>query len=71
MGLCNSPDICQEKMKKLFNGPNYVGTNIDDLLIIRNKRNKSWKDQIKKLDKFLIKLNPAGFKVILRNKINF
>ena len=42
------------KTNKLFNGLEYVGTNIDDLLIISNK---SFKDHIKKLDKVLSKLN--------------
>ena len=37
MGLCNSPDIFQEKMNKLFDGLEYVRTYIDDLLIISNK----------------------------------
>ena len=37
MRLCNSPDIFQEKMNELFNGLEYVGTYIDDLLIISNK----------------------------------
>ena len=34
MGLCNSPDIFQEKMNELFNGLEYVRIYIDDLLII-------------------------------------
>ena len=36
MGLCNSPDIFQEKMKELFNGlyNEYVRTYIDDLMIL-------------------------------------
>ena len=36
MGLCNSPDIFQEKMNELFNGLEYVRAYIDDLLIISN-----------------------------------
>jgi len=37
MGLCNSPDIFQEKMNDLFVGLDYVRAYIlDDLLIISN-----------------------------------
>ena len=36
MGLCNNPDISQEKMNEWFNGLEYVRTYIDDLLIIGN-----------------------------------
>ena len=50
MGLRKSPNIFQDKMKKLFNGLEYVRTNIDDLLIISNK---SYEDHINKLDKVL------------------
>ena len=51
MGLCNSPDIFQEKMNELFYGLDYVRTYIDDLLLISNK---SLEDHIKKLDKVLL-----------------
>ena len=60
MVLCNSPDIFQEKMNKLFNGLEYVRTYIDDLLIISNK---SFEDHINKLDKVLSKRNQKGFKL--------
>ena len=36
MGLCNSPDNFPEEMNELFNGLEYVGAYIDDLLIISN-----------------------------------
>ena len=36
MGLCNSPDVFQEKINELCNGLEYVGVYIDDLLIISN-----------------------------------
>ena len=36
MGLYNSKDIFQEKMKKLYNDLEYVRTYIDDLSIISN-----------------------------------
>ena len=60
MGLCNSPDIFQEKMNKLFNGLDYIRMCIDDLLIISNK---SLEDHIKKIDKVLSKLKSVGLKV--------
>ena len=50
MGLCNSPDIFQEKMNELFYGLDYVRTYIDDLLLISKK---SSEDHFKKLDKVL------------------
>ena len=60
MGLCNSPDIFQEKMDYLFNGLEYVRTYIDDLLFISYK---SFEDDINKLDKVLSKLKQKGFEV--------
>ena len=60
MGLCNSPDIFQEKMNELFTGFEYVRTYIDDLLIISNG---SFEDHLQKVDKVLSKLKSAGFKV--------
>ena len=50
MGLCNSPDIFQEKMNELFAGLDYVRTYIDDLLILSSK---SFEDHLQKLDKVL------------------
>ena len=60
MGLCNSPDIFQEKMNELFNDLEYVRTYIDDLLIISNE---SLEDHLDKVGKVLKKLQAAGFKV--------
>ena len=60
MGLCNSPDIFQEKMNEIFAGFEYVRTYIDDLLIISNN---SYDDHLEKLDKVFNKLQKAGFKV--------
>jgi len=34
MGLCNSPDIFQEKMSELMDGLTFVWTYIDDLLCL-------------------------------------
>ena len=50
MGLCNIPDMFEEKMNELINGLDYVKTYIDDLLIISNK---SFDDHIYKVDKVL------------------
>ena len=60
MGLCNSPDIFQEKMNELFMGYEYVRTYIGDLLIISNA---SLEDHLSKVDKIPSKLQSAGFKV--------
>ena len=60
MEVCNSPDICQEKMNKLFIGLDYVKMYIDDLLI---SNNKSLEDHIKKLEKVISRLKSAGFKM--------
>ena len=52
MGLCNRPDIFQEKMIDLFTGLDYVKTYIDNLLIISKE---PLVDHINKLDKVLNK----------------
>ena len=60
MGLCNSPDIFQEKMNKLFAGFDYVRAYIDDLLIITKG---SFEDHLKHLDTVLEKLEKVGLKI--------
>ena len=60
MGLCNSPDIFQEKMNELFAGLDYVRTYIDDLLCISNG---TYEDHLDKLDKVLSILKKSGFKI--------
>ena len=60
MGLCNSPDIFQEKMNELFAGLEYVRAYIDDLLVISKG---SFEDHLSKLDEVLNKLQSAGLKV--------
>ena len=59
MGLCNSPDIFQEKMNELFAGFDCVRAYIDDLLIITNG---SFTKHLKQLDTALEKLETAGLK---------
>ena len=60
MGLCNSPDIFQDKMNELFNGLEYVRAYIDDLLIISNG---NFEDHLNKVKIVLNKLKAAGFKI--------
>jgi hypothetical protein len=60
MGLCNSPDIFQEKMSNLMIGLEYVRTYIDDLLVITHG---SFEDHLQKLGTVLNRLRTAGLKV--------
>ena len=60
MGLCNSPDIFQEKMNELFAGLEYVRAYIDDLLVVSNG---TFEDHLAKLDRVFKILQKAGFKV--------
>ena len=57
MGLCNSPDIFQEKMSTLLSDLEYVRAYIDDLLIISNK---TYEDHLDKLDEVLTRVKKAG-----------
>jgi Reverse transcriptase (RNA-dependent DNA polymerase) len=59
MGLCNSPDIFQEKMSEL-EGLQFVRIYIDDLL---NITNGSFEDHLKKLDSVLERVETAGLKI--------
>ena len=59
MGLCNSPDIFQEKMSNLMCELDYVRTYIDDLLVITTG---NWTDHLDKLEQVLIRLQAAGLK---------
>ena len=49
MGLCNSPDVSQEKMNELFEGLDFVRAHImtDDLLCITKG---DFTDHLEKLD---------------------
>jgi hypothetical protein len=60
MGLCNSPDIFQEKMSTLMQDLEYVRAYIDDLLIITHG---SFEEHIDKLKVVLGRLREAGLKV--------
>ena len=60
MGLCNSPNIFQEKMSELMNDLEYVRTYIDDVIAITTG---DWDDHLDKLEEILIRLRDAGLKV--------
>ena len=60
MGLCNSPDIFQEKMSELMNDLEYVRTYIDDVIAITTG---DWDDHLDKLEEILKRLRDAGLKV--------
>jgi len=55
MGLCDSPDIFQEKMSEAF-----VRTYIDDLLCLTKG---TFSDHLEKLELILQRLQKAGLKV--------
>ena len=60
MGLCNSPDIFQEKMSELFISLDTVRVYIDDLLHVTKG---SWTDHVSILKEMLTRLQKAGLKV--------
>ena len=60
MGLCNSPDIFQEKMHELFEGLEFVRAYIDNLLCITNG---TYDDHLEKLERILIRLKDQGLRV--------
>ena len=60
MGLCNSPDIFQEKMSTLMSDIENVRAYIDDLLLLTSG---TWEDHLDQLDKVLTRLKEAGLKV--------
>jgi len=60
MGLCNSPDIFQEKMSTLLGDLEYVRAYIDDLLVTTSG---DWSDHLEKLDIVFEHLTEAGLKV--------
>ena len=60
MGLCNSPDIFQEKMLELFDGLDFVQTYIDDLLTLTKG---TFEDHLEKLERVLFRLKESGLKV--------
>ena len=60
MGLCNSPDIFQEKMNELFHDFEFVRAYIDDLLIITKG---TYEHHIDAVEKVLARLEKVGLKI--------
>ena len=60
MGLCNSPDIFQEKMSELLFGLDTVRAYINDLLHVTKG---SWTEHITFLEDMFSRLQKAGIKV--------
>ena len=60
MGLCNAPDIFQERMAELMQDFEFVRTYIDDLLILSNG---SYADHLQKVEQVLARLQEAGLKI--------
>ena len=60
MGLCNGPDVFQEKMSTLFEELDFVRTYIDDLLVTTKG---DLDDHLEKLDVVLRKLKRTGLKI--------
>jgi len=60
MGLCNSPDIFQEKMGELMDGLAFVRAYIHDLLCLTKG---TFSDHLKKVELVLQRLQKAGLKV--------
>lgn len=63
MGLCNSPDIFQEKVSELMIGLDFVRAYIDDVLVTTSK---TYKDHLEKLELVLQRIQAAGLKVNAR-----
>ena len=60
MGLCDSPDIFQEKMSMLFDGLEFVQTYIDDPLVLTKG---TFDNHLEKLERVSCQLQKAGLKV--------
>src|SRR3954471_5935667 len=60
MGLCNSPDISQEKMGELMAGLDFARAYLDDLLIISRG---TFVEHLEQLEQVLTRLAEAGLKI--------
>ena len=60
MGLCNSPDIFQEKMSELLAGLDTVRVYIDDVLHVTKG---TWEEHLEGLDEILNRLKTVGLKI--------
>ena len=64
MGVCNSPNIFQEKISELFEGFDTVRTFLDNVIFITSKY---FTDHLKALEKVLQKLAELGLKLNAEN----
>ena len=60
MGLCNSPDIFQEKISDLMDGLEFIRAYIDDILCLTKD---TFEDHLEKLELVFDRLQNAGLKV--------
>ena len=60
MGLCNSPNIFQEKMSKLMVGLEFAGAYLKDLLLITKG---DFNEHLDQLEQVLTRLSEAGLKI--------
>ena len=63
MGLCNSPDIFQEKMSEIFIGLDTVRVYIDEILHVTKY---SWTEYISIPEEMFTRLHKTGLKVNAR-----
>ena len=59
MGVCNFPNIFQEKMNEMFHGMEFIIAYIDEILIITKDY---WSNHLNKLELVLAKLIVNGLK---------
>ena len=60
MGVCNSPEIVQGEMNKLFQGSEFIGVYFDDLLVLMTRDTNN---HLTKLGTVIIKLKEKGLKI--------
>ncbi len=60
MGLCNSPDIFQERMYEIFSDLEYVRVYIDDLLVMSCS---TFEEHLQKLELVFSRSSEAGLKI--------
>ena len=60
MGLCNSPNIFQEKMSELMVGLEFARAYLDDLLFITKG---DFNEHLVQLEQALTRLSEAGLKI--------
>ena len=66
MGVCNSPDIYQENVKKMFHGFEFTRAYINDLLIITKG---DWSNQLEKLELTLQNLEDNRLKYKIKKSL--